>query len=105
MEKLLYLSILVLVSLFHVVCAQKITDGESVDVNGLSITFNILSKEAITVGSKEFDRYKVAAKLVNNSQKSYNLRLSNAPQVVSGNKLVEVNCINATGVKLTSKKT
>lgn len=52
------------------VSAQKITDGESVDVNGLSVTFNILNKEAITVGGKEFDRYKVSAKLVNNTQKA-----------------------------------
>ncbi|UPQ76285.1 hypothetical protein [Chryseobacterium nepalense] len=104
MKKLFYSSIFVVVTSFSFVSAQKITDGESVDVNGLSVTFNILNKEAITVGGKEFDRYKVSAKLVNNTQKSYNVRLSNAPQLVPSNTLVEVNCINATGAKLTSKK-
>lgn len=104
MKKLFYSLFFVAVASFSFASAQKITDGESVDVNGLAVTFNILNKEAITVGGKEFDRYKVSAKLVNNSQKSYNLRLSNAPQVASGNTLVEVNCLNATGAKLTSKK-
>ena len=104
MKKLLYSSVFVLFTSFSFVSAQKITDGESVDVNGLSVTFNILNKEAITVGGKEFDRYKVSAKLVNNSQKSYNVRLNSAPQVVPGNTLVELNCTNATGAKLTSKK-
>jgi hypothetical protein len=104
MKKLLFFSMFAFSTVFSVVSAQKITDGEAIDVNGLSVTFNILNKETITVGGKEFDRYKVSAKLVNNSPKSYNVRLSNAPQLVPGNTLVEVNCINATGAKLTSKK-
>lgn len=52
MKKLLYSSIFVAVTTFSCVSAQKITDGESLDVNGLSVTFNILNKEAITVGGK-----------------------------------------------------
>lgn len=84
--------------------AQKITDGSTVDLNGLAVTFNINNKESVTVGGKNFDRYKVSATLVNNSGKSYNIRLNSAPQVVSNTELVELNCINATGAKLTAKK-
>ncbi|RZJ51313.1 MAG: hypothetical protein EOO19_01015 [Chryseobacterium sp.] len=83
---------------------QKITDGATVDVNGLAVTFNILNKESVNVGGKNFDRYKVSATLTNNSGKSINMRMSSAPQIVTNIGLVEVNCINATGAKLTSKK-
>ncbi len=84
--------------------AQKIADGETVDLNGLSVTFNVLNKESTTAGGKNYDRYKVSATLTNNSQKSYNMRMSNAPQLATNTALVELNCINATGAKLTSKK-
>jgi len=84
--------------------AQKISDGETLDLNGLSVTFNIINKESVTAGGKNYDRYKVAATLVNNSQKSYNFRMNAAPQIANNITLVEVNCINATGAKLTSKK-
>lgn len=84
--------------------AQKITDGSTVDVGGLAVTYNINNKESVTVGGKNFERYKVSATLVNNSGKSFNIRLNNAPQVVTNIELVELNCINATGAKLTSKK-
>lgn len=83
---------------------QKISDGATIEVNGLSVTFNILNKEAVTVGGKNFDRYKVSASVTNNSGKSFSIRLSNAPQIVSNIGLIEVNCINATGAKLTSRK-
>ncbi|MEC3875130.1 hypothetical protein [Chryseobacterium salviniae] len=104
MKKLFYSSVFIVLTSFSFVSAQKITDGESVDVNGLSVTFNILNKEAITVGGKEFDRYKVSARLINNTQKNYNIRLNSAPQIVPNTTLAEVNCLNATGAKLTSKK-
>jgi hypothetical protein len=84
--------------------AQKITDGATIDVNGLAVTFNINNKESVTIGGKNFDRYKVSATLVNNSGKSYNIRLNSAPQIASNTELVELNCINATGAKLTAKK-
>lgn len=84
--------------------AQKITDGSTIDLNGLSVSFNINNKESITVSGKNFDRYKVSATVVNNSGKSYNIRLTSAPQIVSNIELVELNCINATGAKLTAKK-
>ncbi|UFH33916.1 hypothetical protein LNP04_09525 [Chryseobacterium sp. C-71] len=83
---------------------QKITDGATVDLNGLAVTFNILNKESINVSGKSFDRYKVSASVTNNSGKSINMRLANAPQIVTNIALVEVNCLNATGAKLTSKK-
>lgn len=101
MKKLIpILSLMVFTSL----SAQKITDGQTVNVDGLAVTFNILNKESVTAGGKSFDRYKVSATLVNNSGKDFNLRMSNAPQVVTNTELVELNCINATGAKLTSKK-
>lgn len=73
-------------------------------VDGFAVTFNILNKESVTAGGKNYDRYKVSATLVNNSGKDFNLRMSNAPQVMTNTELVELNCINATGAKLTSKK-
>lgn len=84
--------------------AQKITDGQTVNVDGLAVTFNILNKESVTAGGKSYDRYKVSATVVNNSGKDFNLRMSNAPQVATNTELVELNCINATGAKLTAKK-
>lgn len=95
---------LVVISLGNFVHAQKISDGQTLDVNGMSITFNITNKESIEVGGKSFDRYKVSASVKNTSDKSYNIRLSSFPQIVSNIGLVELYCINATGAKLTSKK-
>ncbi|PQA90666.1 hypothetical protein B0A69_20275 [Chryseobacterium shigense] len=84
--------------------AQKISDGQTVEVNGMSVTFNILNKESIEAGGKPYDRYKVSASVKNTSDKAYNIRLSSYPQIVSNIGLVELDCINATGAKLTSKK-
>lgn len=103
MNKLSFLLLFFVLSLtpFY---GQKITYGATLDLNGLAVTFNILNKEAITVGGKSFDRYKVSATLVNKSGRNYNIRLSNAPQITSNIKVAELDCINATGAKLTSKK-
>ncbi|MBB6370638.1 hypothetical protein [Chryseobacterium shigense] len=83
---------------------QKISDGQTVEVNGMSVTFNILNKESVEAGGKPYDRYKVSASVKNTSDKAYNIRLSSYPQIVSNTGLVELDCINATGAKLTSKK-
>lgn len=83
---------------------QKISDGQTVDINGMSVTFNILNKESVEAGGKPYDRYKVSASVKNSSDKAYNIRLSSFPQIVSNTGLVELDCINATGAKLTSKK-
>ncbi|WP_027388837.1 hypothetical protein [Chryseobacterium gregarium] len=104
MRNLTSIAILILLLSFSFVKAQKISDGETVDLNGLAVTFSILNKESVTAGGKNFDRYKVSANLVNNSPKTFNMRLSSAPQIVLNTALVELNCINATGAKLTSKK-
>lgn len=95
---------LLLLMVFTSLSAQKIADGETVIVDGLAVTFNILNKESVTAGGKSYDRYKVSATLVNKSGKDFNLRMSNAPQLVTNTELVELDCINATGAKLTSKK-
>lgn len=84
--------------------SQKISDGQTIDLDGYSITFNVNNKENITAGGKNLDRYKVSARLVNNTGKSLNLRLNSAPQIVLDDVVVELDCINATGAKLTSKK-
>lgn len=96
--------LLVIISFCSTAKAQKITDGQTIDLNGMSVTFNILNKETIQNGGKSFDRYKVAASVKNTSDKSYNIRLSSYPQIVNNTAIVELNCINATGAKLTSKK-
>ena len=35
--------------------AQKITDGQTIDINGIKVTFNILNKETIESGGKTYD--------------------------------------------------
>lgn len=89
---------------YHPANAQKISDGQTLDVNGMEVTFNILNKENVESGGKQFDRYKVSASVKNKSDKAYNIRLSAFPQIVSNIGLVELDCINATGARLTSKK-
>lgn len=84
--------------------AQKISDGQTVDLNGMAVTFNILNKESIESGGKSYDRYKVSASVKNTTDKAYNIRLSAFPQIVTNTGLVELDCINATGARLTSKK-
>lgn len=84
--------------------AQKISDGQTLNLNGMSVTFNILNKESIESGGKSYDRYKVSASVKNTSDKAYNIRLSAFPQIVSNIGLVELDCMNATGARLTSKK-
>ncbi|MGC5744067.1 hypothetical protein [Chryseobacterium sp. NFX27] len=83
---------------------QKISDGQTIEVNGMSVTFTILNKESVEAGGKPYDRYKVSASVKNTSDKAYNIRLASYPQIVTNNGLVELDCINATGAKLTSKK-
>lgn len=87
-----------------IVNAQKITDGETLELNGLNVTFSVLNKETVEVKGKQYDRYKVSASVKNNSEKSYNIRLTSYPQMADNIGIVELDCINATGAKLTSKK-
>lgn len=105
MKNLFFLFSLFLTLLFgNITSAQKIADGQTIEVNGMSVTFNILNKESIEAGGKPYDRYKVSASVKNTSDKAYNIRLSSYPQIISNTGLVELDCINATGAKLTSKK-
>ena len=89
---------------YHSAYAQKISDGQTLEVNGMDVTFNILNKESVESGGKQYDRYKVSASVKNKSDKAYNIRLSAFPQIVSNIGLVELDCVNATGARLTSKK-
>ncbi|MDF2933318.1 MAG: hypothetical protein K0R36_2649 [Chryseobacterium sp.] len=103
-NSILLFFILSVVSFGTFVHAQKIADGETVDVNGMKVSFNITNKESVQVGGKAFDRYKVSASVKNTSDKSYNIRLTSYPQIVLDTGIVELDCMNATGAKLTSKK-
>ena len=93
-------------SFLSVSYAQQIKDGETVDLDGLGVTFRIVNKEAVDVKGQSFDRYKVVAAVKNNTGKSINVRLKSAPDLaaLSAAKIVELNCVNATGARLTSKK-
>ena len=86
--------------------AQSIKDGETVDLNGVAVTFRVVNKEDVNVKGQTFDRYKVVAAVKNNTGKSFNIRLTSYPDLsgISASKLVELNCVNATGARLTSKK-
>lgn len=86
--------------------AQQLKDGVPVDLNGLEVTFRVVNKETVTVSGANFDRYKVVASVKNNSGKPLNVRLDKYPDPnsITGGKLVEVNCMNATGARLTSKR-
>ena len=95
--------------LFSVGCtlqAQQLKDGVPVEMNGLEVTFRVVAKESITVNDAAFDRYKVVASVKNISGKSFNIRLRSYPDLagINAGKLVEVNCLNATGARLTAKK-
>lgn len=99
-----FLSLTVTILCYSFVNAQKISDGQTLEVNGMDVTFSILNKESIESGGKQYDRYKVSASVKNKSDKAYNIRLSAFPQIVSNIGLVELDCVNATGARLTSKK-
>src|ERR1041384_7511195 len=90
-------------SLLH---AQQIKDGETLDLEGVAVTFTVVNKESVDVKGESFDRYKVVAAVQNNTGKSFNIRLKTYPDVgsIGGGKIVELNCKNATGARLTSKK-
>lgn len=96
----------ILVSIFSGLYAQQIKDGETVDLNGLAVTFRIVNKETVDVKGQSFDRYKVVGSVKNTTEKSFNVRLKAYPDPASitGGRIAELNCINATGAKLTSKK-
>lgn len=99
-----FLTLMAFTFLGNLLNAQKISDGQTIDINGMAVTFNILNKESVESGGKSYDRYKVSASVKNTSDKAYNIRLSAFPQIVSNIGLVELDCINATGARLTSKK-
>lgn len=100
----LFILTIVLYGFNNVLFGQKISDGESLDMNGFQVNFTILNKESIEVKGKQFDRYKVSASVKNGTEKSLNIRLNSFPQIVNNTGIVELDCINATGAKLTSKK-
>ncbi|WP_316801791.1 hypothetical protein [Pedobacter nototheniae] len=86
--------------------AQQIKDGETINLNGVEVTYSIVNKEKLSIKDQNFDRYKVLASVKNNTGKSFNIRLSTSLDLsaIGNSKIVELDCINATGARLTSKK-
>ncbi|MFL9484174.1 hypothetical protein ACI6Q2_15440 [Chitinophagaceae bacterium LWZ2-11] len=101
-----FLVVFISISLFGRAQTQELKDGVPIDHNGLEVTLRVVNKEAITISGTNYDRYKVVAAIKNNSEKSFNVRLNKYPDAgsITGGKLVELNCINATGARLTSKR-
>ncbi|WP_143754177.1 hypothetical protein [Chryseobacterium sp. 52] len=84
--------------------AQQIKDGETIDINGIAVTYFVINKEKLKIKNQDFDRYKVTASVKNNTGKAFNIRLNSSLDLDSNSKIIEVNCINATGARLTSKR-
>ncbi|KQM78780.1 hypothetical protein ASE74_12505 [Pedobacter sp. Leaf216] len=101
-----FVFLLPLLAIASVSKAQQIKDGETVNLNGIAVTYSVVNKEKLTIKDQDFDRYKVLASVKNNTGKSLNIRLSNSMDLsgISSSKIVELDCINATGARLTSKK-
>ncbi|WP_199138750.1 hypothetical protein [Pedobacter sp. ASV12] len=106
MKKTVFILALLVTGFINASKAQQLKDGQTLDLNGISVTFNIINKESIEVKDQSFDRYKVVATVKNNSPKSFNVRLASASDLSAAlkSKIVELNCLNATGARLTSKK-
>lgn len=103
----LKLSLTLLFSCFMTVLyAQQIKDGETIDLDGVAVTFTVVNKESVDVKGESYDRYKVVASVQNNTGKSFNVRLKTYPDLssIGSGKILELNCKNATGARLTSKK-
>jgi hypothetical protein len=90
-------------------CAQQshhVTDKEPAVINGLHVGYNIKSHEVKTVGDKgDFSRYAV---------RFYATNTTSEPKIIlykeglghytyGADHLVQFNCLNATGARLTSK--
>ncbi|GAA4209280.1 hypothetical protein GCM10022289_34500 [Pedobacter jeongneungensis] len=86
--------------------AQQIKDGETVNIDGIAVTYSVTNKEKLTIKDQNFDRYKVLASVKNNTGKSFNIRLASSLDLtgISNSKIIELDCVNATGARLTSKK-
>lgn len=86
--------------------AQQMTEGEDLNANGLVLTYHLMNKENVQVGGQNFDKYKVVATAKNNTGISFNLRVPKYPATaeIGTTRIADLNCLNATGAKLTSKK-
>lgn len=106
MKNIAFIFTLLTLGLATAAKAQQIKDGQTLDLNGIAVTFNIVNKESVDVKDQSFDRYKVSATVKNNSGKSFNNRLTSSLDLAGAlkSKAVELDCINATGARLTSKK-
>lgn len=88
----------------NMIFAQKIKNGDQLDIEGLTVSFHIISKDSRDVKGNSFDRYKVVLEVKNNTGKSFNIRNATSQNMNDAVGLIELNCINATGARLTSKR-
>ncbi|NIF05427.1 hypothetical protein F3J23_08220 [Chryseobacterium sp. Tr-659] len=91
--------------------SQKIRENETLNTDGFAVSFYVINKETVNVRKVEYDRYKVAVNVKNNTGKSFNIRLSSTSDLLgslddTSDKvgLFELSCVNATGARLTSKR-
>jgi hypothetical protein len=82
--------------------AFQVTDQQPGMVNGLQMGYNIKSQETKTVGDKgDFSRYSVQFYVTNTTSEAKIMLFKNSYN--SSDQLVQFNCLNATGARLTSK--
>lgn len=99
-----FLSVFMTLAGFISALAQKISDGQTVDINGINVSIALINKETVEIKGKNYERYKVTATAKNNSGKSFYIRESNYPEYFNKIHGIEFNCINATGLRLTGKQ-
>ncbi|WP_223609590.1 hypothetical protein [Chryseobacterium sp. OSA05B] len=112
--------------LFFSLNGQKIQDGGTLNIDGLEVTMDFINKEIKNIKGINFDRFRVSVIVRNNTGKPFNIRLGSTSGVDVSNYgnsfnvhigssglpsenennmgLIEVNCLNATGARLTSKR-
>ena len=76
------------------------------DLDGLEVRYKIVNKRSVDVQKEPFDRFEVVLTVKNNTGKSFNIRLTEFPDLNALNYggIVQFYCTNATGVRMTSKK-
>jgi len=99
-----FLSFFLFLTGFISAFAQKISDGQTSNINGISVSITITGKETVEIKGKNYERYKVTATAKNNSGKSFYSRETSYPEYFKKTKGIEFNCTNATGLRLTTKQ-
>ncbi len=93
-------------TVFSVAQTQAIADGQTLEMNGFEVSFQVVNQRDIDVQKVTHDRYEVVARVANKTGKGYNIRNSTYPDPnnVVGPVVAQFICRNATGARMTSKK-